>query len=332
MRAIVYDRHGPADVLRLTDLPEPKVGPDDVLVAIRASSVNPVDTKIRQGYQRAVNPQSFPAIPGLDLSGEVLSVGRNVTQWAAGDEVWASPHHRRGGTFAERIAVRADELARKPANLTHEEAASLPLVALTAWDCLVEAAKLQAGERVFVQAGAGGVGTAAIQLATALGASVETTCSPGNAQFVSELGASRAIDYRTTPFHRAVSNVDVVLACLGPQEVRQAIGVLAPRGRIASINSGMVPAVREWGPWLGLLPMVGKLLAVSLEARLKGKRVHHVMRRASGQNLAALGTLVEDGRIKPIVADVLPLQNAADAHRLVEGGHVRGKIVVSIGG
>ncbi len=330
MKAIVYDRHGPADVLHLGEVPEPTVGPDDVLVAIRATSVNPVDCKIRQGYQRAINPQRFPAVPGMDLSGEVLEVGANVVRFEPGDAVWASPHHRRCGTFAERIAVRADELAPKPPSLSHEEAASLPLVALTAWNCLVDAAKLKSGDHLFVQAGAGGVGSAAIQIGKAIGATVTTTCSPANAQFVTSLGADRVIDYRSERWQDSVRDVDVFLACLGPQETLDAIAVLSPGGCVTSINSGMVPAVSAHGPWLGLLPMVARMLRCSLTARLQGRRVHHVVRKASGLDLAALGSLVDQGTLRPVVAQVLPLENAADAHRLSEGGHVRGKVVVAI--
>ena len=332
MRAIVYDRYGAPDVLREADVPEPTVGPDDVLIAIRATSVNPVDCKIRQGYQRSINPQRFPAIPGMDLSGEVLSVGSNVTAFKAGDAVWSSPGHKRAGTFAERIAVPAAEVALKPPSLSHEEAASLPLVALTAWDCLVDAAALKKGQSLFVQAGAGGVGTAAIQLGRAFGATVTTTCSPGNAQLVSELGADRVIDYRATRWQDAVRDVDVFLACLGPEEVLDAIACTARGGHIASINAGVVPAVTKHGPWLGLLPMVGKMLWCSVTARARGRRVHHVLRKASGQDLAALGALVDQGLLKAVVAEVLPLSRTADAHRLSEGGYVRGKIVVSIDG
>ncbi len=330
MRAIVYDRYGSPDVLREADVREPVVGPRDVLVAVRASSVNPVDCKIRQGYQRAINRQRFPAVPGMDLSGEVLEVGAEVTAFAPGDEVWSSPSHRRAGTFAERIAVRADELALKPASLSHEEAASLPLVALTAWDCLVEAAGLKAGEHLFVQAGAGGVGSAAIQIGKAIGATVTTTCSAGNAQFVKELGADRVIDYRSERWQQAVRGVDVFLACLGPDEVLDALSVLAPGGRVASITAGVVPAVTKYGPWLGVLPLVGGMLHMSLAARLRGFRVHHVLRKASGLDLAAVGALVELGMLRAVVAEVLPLARTADAHRLSEGGHVRGKVVVRI--
>lgn len=331
MRAIVFDRYGLPDVLREAQVPEPVVGPRDVLVAIRATSVNPVDCKIRQGYQRGLNPQRFPAVPGMDLSGDVIQVGPEVTGFAPGDAVWASPHFRRAGTFAERIAVRADELAPMPSNLSYEEAASLPLVALTAWDCLVGAAGLKGGQSLFVQAGAGGVGSVAIQLGRAIGATVSTTCSPGNAQFVQGLGAERAIDYRTERWDLALRDVDVVLACLGPAEVMQAINVLAPGGCVASINTGMVPAVTRYGPRLGLLPMLARLLQASMWARFRGRRVRHVVRKASGENLAAIGAMVEQGLIKPVVAEVLPMQNAANAHRLSEGGHVRGKVVVSIG-
>lgn len=332
MRAWVHDRYGGPEVLQVRELPDPAPGPGEVLVAVHATSVNPVDWKIRVGKQRAINPKRFPAIPGMDLSGEVVSLGDGVTGFAVGDAVFSSPSHRRAGTFAELICVRQGELAHRPAGSTHVEAASLPLAALTAWDCLVRAAKLQAGDRLFVQAGAGGVGSVAIQLGKSLGATVTTTCSEGNADFVRSLGADHVIDYRKVPWHEALESQDVILECLGPIEVHQAIGCLRPGGRIASINTGLGPAVARWGPWLGVLAVVFGLLRVSLAARLRGKRVHHVVRRADGAALAEIARLVEAGAIRPQVGRVVPFEQAPESHRLSETGHVRGKVVVQVRG
>ncbi len=330
MKAWAHDRYGGPEVLELRELPDPVPGPSEVLVAVHATSVNPVDWKIRVGKQRAINPQRFPAIPGMDVSGEVVALGPGVQGFSVGDAVFSSPSHRRPGSFAELISIRASELAPKPASLSHAEAASLPLAALTAWDCLVNAAKLKPGERLFVQAGAGGVGSIAIQLGKSLGATVTTTCSEANADFVRSLGADRVIDYRKTAWHEALEPQDVILECLGPDEVLRALGCLKPGGRVASINSGLGPAVARWGPWLAVLPLVFGLLRHSLAGRLRGKRVHHVVRKADGAALAEIGALVQTGAIHPQVGTVLPFDQAPESHRLSETGHVRGKVVVQV--
>lgn len=332
MKAARIHEYGEPDVFRIEDVEEPTVGPNEVLVAIRASSVNPIDYKIRGGGQRSVVWLSMPSKLGLDLSGVVTEVGAKVTRFAVGDEVYASPSHRRIGTYAERIAVRESELAHKPKNLTHEEAASIPLVGLTAWDCLVGAANVQPGERVLVQAGSGGVGTFAIQLAKALGASeVLTTCSPRNHELVRSLGADVCIDYRTEDFEEVASGVDVILESIGGEDVRKAIRTVRRGGRVACITAGLPVYTEQYGPALGLTAMVSKTATRMMCAAIgRNVKLRFVTRKASGENLQAITDLIEAGKIRPVIDRVFPLDDIADAHRYLETGRARGKVVIDV--
>ncbi len=331
MRAARIHAYGAADELRVEDVPAPRLGPDDVRVEVHAASVNPVDVKIRSGGQRAVVWLSLPATLGLDLSGVVTEVGARVRGFAVGDEVFGSPSHRRMGTYAEEISVRANELARKPRNLTHLEAASLPLVGLTAWDALVEACELRAGERVLIQAGSGGVGTFAIQLAKHLGATVLTSCSPRNFELVRGLGADEVLDYRTQDFEEVAAGVDVILESVGGEAVDKALRTVRPGGRVAAITAGLPSLTARYGPALGLGMMVARTLKQALGARVRrGVRLSFVTRRPDGQVLGRIAELVEQGRIRPVVDRVFDLGAIADAHRYVETGHARGKVVVRV--
>lgn len=331
MRAARIHAYGPPDQLRVEDVPAPRCGPKDVLVDVHASSVNPVDCKIRSGGQRAVVWLSLPATLGMDVSGVVAEVGAEVEGFAVGDEVFASPSHWRMGTYAEQIAVRADELAPKPRNLTHEEAASLPLVGLTAWDALVGACDLQPGQRVLIQAGSGGVGTFAIQLAKHLGAEVWTTCSPRNFDLVRSLGADEAIDYRSQDFEEAAAGVDAILESVGGDAVAKALRTVRPGGRVAAITAGLPALTERYGPALGLGVVVGRTLRQTIAARLhRGVRLRFVTRRPDGRNLRRIAALVEAGAIRPVIDRVFDLEAIADAHRYVETGRARGKVVVRV--
>lgn len=331
MRAAVIDRYGSPDVIRIAEVPRPAPGAGDVLVRVVATSVNPVDCKQRQGIQRAIVRKTMPAILGMDLSGVVEQVGAGVTAFAVGDAVWSSPGHKRPGTYAEFVVVEQGALALKPPSLSHAEAASLPLVALTAWDCLVTAAKLGPGQRVLIQAGSGGVGTVAIQLARHLGAEVVTTCSAANAQLVSDLGAHRVIDYRSEDFAETLEGLDVVLECMGPAVWSDALRVVRPGGVVTAIATGFPTAAKRWGPWLAPLAVVWTLVSGVIGARLRGKRLVPVVRKASGANLAAIGKIVEAGGLRPVIDRTFPLADLAEAHRYSETGRTRGKIVIEVG-
>lgn len=331
MRAVQIDRYGGPEVLRVRDVPEPTCGPDDVRVRVRAASINPVDFKIRGGYQRAVVRPRLPATLGMDVSGEVLEVGARVRGLRAGDEVFSSPSHRRMGCYAEQVVVRADELAKKPATIDHEQAASLPLVGLTAWDALVGSCALEPGQRVLVQAGSGGVGTFAIQLAKHLGAEVLTTCSERNHELVRDLGADVAIDYRRERYEDVARGVDAVLESMGGEHVERALSTVRRGGRVALITAGLPDYTKRYGAYLGVGALALSLAWRMGVARLRyGARLRMVTRRPDGENLAKLAALVDDGAIRPVVDRVFALEDAAEAHRYLETGRARGKVVLAV--
>ena len=331
MRAARIHRYGSADELVVEDAPVPTPGRGQVLVRVICAAVNPIDWKMRGGAQAAVIRRPFPLILGLDCSGIVEAVGPGVTAWAPGDAVFSSPDHKRDGTYAEFVVIPQDQLAAKPTTLTHAQAAALPLVGLTAWDCLVRSADLQAGEKVLIHAGAGGVGTFAIQLARHLGAEVSTTCSPRNAELVRSLGADRVVDYRSEQFDQVLPPQDVVLECLGGETLTRSLGLLRRGGRLASINSGMPANVKTHGPVLGLVVTLLLNLQVLITQRLfHGVRFAMVLRKSDPAVLARIAELVDAGEIRPIIDREVDLGDIADAHRYGETGRAQGKIVVRV--
>ena len=307
MRAITYDRYGGSDVLRLTDLPEPKVGPDSVLVRVRAASVNPVDWKVRAGYLDQVLDVDSPAVPGWDVAGVVERPGLDTPELAAGDEVYGYVRKDwlQGGTFAELVAAPVRTLARKPASLSFEEAAAVPLAGLTAYQT-IERVGVRAGQTVLVHAAAGGVGQFAVQILRARGARVIGTASARNHEHLRSLGAE-PVEYGDGLVERvrglAPQGVDVVLDYGSDDLVPTTRAVLADGGTVASIVDA---AARD---------------------ELGG---HYVWVRPSTTDLDALGRLVDDGAVKVDVARVFDLADTAAAHDLVAEGHVRGKVVVRV--
>lgn len=236
MKAFVVDKYKKKGTLRLADMPEPKIGAHDVLLRINAAAINPVDTNIRDGDFKLFLPYRTPFILGHDLSGTVLRVGADVHKFKAGDEVYGRPRDYRIGTFAEFIAVDQDDLALKPACLNMEQAASIPLVALTARQALVEVGKVKPGQKVFIQTGSGGVGTIAIQLAKHLGATVATTTSAKNFDLVKSLGADVVIDYKTQDFETLLSGYDLLINSQDAKTLEKSLHVLKPGGKLISLT------------------------------------------------------------------------------------------------
>jgi alcohol dehydrogenase len=327
MQAALLHRYG--EPLLLSDVPAPTVGPRDVLIAVHASSVNPIDVKIRAGSQRGALRYRLPWIVGLDVSGEVIAVGEAVRRFSVGDAVFAAPDPRRPGCYAEQVAVAEDAVARKPDNLSHVEAATIPLVGLTAWQCLMPRLS-QGGQRVLIQAGSGGVGTFAIQLARHFGAHVATTCSASSGQLVAGLGADTVIDYRSQRFEEVLSELDIVLDALGGEERDRALSVVRRGGRVASIVSGLPGYTERFGPNLGLLAAVLSVLRFRLRGLVAGVEAAAVLKKPDGQQLAEIAALLSSGAIRPVVERVYPLAeiNAAYAH--VETGRTRGKVAVAV--
>jgi NADPH:quinone reductase-like Zn-dependent oxidoreductase len=332
MKAFVVDRYGNNDIVRAGEMPEPELRDDDVLVQIHAASVNPVDLKIRDGQLRPILRYRLPFILGNDLAGVVVRVGTKVRRFMPGDAVFGRPHADRIGAFAEFLSIKEDALANKPQTLTMEEAASLPLVGLTAWQVLVERANLQAGQKVLIHAGSGGVGTFAIQLAKHIGAVVATTTSTSNVDWVKRLGADTVIDYKKGDFARILHDYNVVFDTLGGEVLKKSVQLLKPGGMLISIVGPPDPdfAKQIGASWILRMGM----WLLSLRIRRMAIR-HHVsysflFMRPSGDQLREIGGLVDSGAIRPVVDRIFPFEETKEALAYVEKGRARGKVIVKM--
>lgn len=334
MKAFVVDKYRKRGPLRLADMPEPAMGADDVLVRIQATAINLLDSKVRDGAFKLFLPYRPPFILGHDLAGTVLRVGANVRQFKEGDEVYARPRDHRIGTFAERIAVDQADLALKPASLTMEEAAAIPLVGLTAWQALVEVGKLKPGQKVFIQAGSGGVGTFAIQLAKHLGATVATTTSSRNIDLVKSLGADVVIDYKAQDFEQVLSGYDLVLHSQDAKALTKSLNILKPGGHLVSISGPPDPAFARSLRLNALLRGVIWLLSRSVRKTAKSLGVGYsfLFMRADGRQLARIADLIDAGVIRPVVDKGFPFEQLGEALAHVETGRARGKVVVTVAG
>ena len=314
------------------EVAEPTVGDRDVLVDVHAAGVNMLDAKIRDGEFKLLIPYQAPFVLGHDLAGVVARIGPAVTRFTVGDEVYARPRDGRIGTFAERIAVDEDDLALKPKNLSMAEAASVPLVALTAWQVLVERAKLRPGQKVLIHAGSGGVGTYAIQLAKHLGATVTTTTGTSNVEWVRDLGADVVIDYRTQDFETVAHDYDIILDSRGGDTLAKSLRVLRPGGTAIGIAGPPDPNfARRQGLRLPLrLAITGLSLKTRLTARRHGVRYSFLLMRASGAQLDQITQLIETNVLRPIVDRTYPFDQAPQALAHVESGRTKGKVVITM--
>ncbi len=332
MKAFIVDRYRKNEPLRSGDMPEPVPGQDDVLVEVHAAGLNPLDSKIRDGAFKAFIPYRPPLILGHDVAGIVVGIGSNVRRFKLGDEVYARPRDGRIGTLAERIAIDQADVALKPGTIGMEDAASLPLIALTAWQALVERAGLEKGQKVLIHAGSGGVGTVAIQLAKHLGATVATTTSTANVDLVKRLGADIVIDYRNQEFDKLLSGYDVVLNSLDGATLRKSLDVLKPGGRLISISGPPDPDfAREQGlNWL--LRQVMRLLSLGIRRRAAALDIRYsfLFMRANGGQLGQITALVDKGVIRPVVDRIFPFADTNEALSYVETGRVKGKVVVKL--
>jgi NADPH:quinone reductase-like Zn-dependent oxidoreductase len=332
MKAFIVNRYGKREQLRAGDVPEPELRADEVLIQVHAAAVNLIDAKVRNGEFKLLLPYRTPFVLGHDVAGVVVRVGPRVRQFKVGDEVYSRPDDLRIGTFAEFVAVKEDSVALKPKNLTMEEAASIPLVGLTAWQALVENAKLKKGQKVFIQAGSGGVGTFAIQLAKHLGATVATTTSAGNAALVKSLGADVVIDYRQDDFEAQLRGYDVVLNSQDGKTLKKSLGVLKPGGQLISISGPPDPqfAQDSKATWV-----VGQIMrALSFSVRRQAQRLQlryaFLFMKASGSQLKQIASLIEAGAIRPVVDKVFPFEATNQALAYVESGRAKGKVVIKI--
>ncbi len=318
--------------VELVDVPRPTPGPGDLLVRVRAASVNPLDLKIRDGAVRVLVPYSFPLVLGNDLAGDVISVGPGVAKFKAGDAIYAKLDQDRIGAFAEYALVREIAAASKPSRIDYVQAASLPLVALTAWQALVEIAAVKAGQKILIHAGSGGVGTVAIQLAKHLGAEVTTTTSAKNEALVRSLGADVAIDYKTTRFDDVARDQDVVFDTQGGETLLRSFTTVRRGGLVVTVGGKPDGKfARAWGlslPLVWLLDLMNR--KVHRLAKAKHARFEYLFMRASGEQLEKLATLVDQGAIKPVVDKTFPLDAAPEAVSYVASGRAAGKVVVHV--
>lgn len=336
MKAFILDGYGSADCVRAGDVPDPELHEDDVMIQVHAAGVNPVDAKIREGDFKAFLRYRLPIVLGCDVAGVVVSVGSRVRRFKPGDEVYARPADERIGAFAELIAINEDDVAMKPKTLTMEEAASMPLVGVTAWQALVERAQLQRGQKVLIHAGSGGVGTFAIQLAKHIGATVATTTSTANVGLVKSLGADVVIDYRTHDFADTLRDYDVVLNSVDKVTLEKSLRVLKPGGQLISISGPPDAAFARSRdlPWImkTTLSAITGVLSYGIRANAKRRGVNYsfLFMRADGGQLTKITSLIDDGIIRPVVDRVFPFVSTKEAMAYVEAGRARGKVVVSM--
>lgn len=332
MKAFVLDRYGKRRALQLAERPIPELRDDEVLVQVHAAGVNLLDSKIRDGEFKLILPYRMPLVLGHDVAGIVEKVGPRVRLFKPGDEVYARPDDFRIGTFAEYIAVKEESLAHKPKALTMEEAASLPLVGLTAWQALIETANLKKGQKVFIQAGSGGVGTFAIQLAKHVGATVATTTSSANIDLVKGLGADVVIDYRKDDFERALQNYDVVLHSQDAAALAKSLRVLKPGGTLISISGPPDPSFAKRIGAPGFVKLIVRLLSSGVRKRAARLDVKYsfLFMRASGPQLREITSLVDAGAIRPVIDRVFAFEATNEALAHVESGRAKGKVVVKV--
>ena len=332
MKAFVLHRYGKKGALELAEVPIPELRDDEVLVQVHAAGVNLLDCKIRDGEFKLILPYRLPLILGHDVAGVVVRIGPRVRQFKVGDEVCARPDDFRIGSFAEFVPVKEASLALKPRGLTMEEAASIPLVALTAWQALVVKAGLKKGQKVFIQAGSGGVGTVAIQLARHLGATVATTTSSANVDLVKRLGADIVVDYRNQDFEDVLRDCDVVLNSQDGKTLAKSLRVLKAGGKLVSISGPPDPDFgKEIGaPWFVKLAM--RLLSSGVRRQAKRREVGYsfLFMRANGSQLREIMRLFDAGVIQPVVDRVFPFESTNEAMAYVEAGRAKGKVVVKL--
>jgi len=327
MKAIRFDRYGSPDVLEIRDVAIPAVGDDELLVRVRAASVNPLDWHFMRGMPYAVRlmaglsrPKASARKLGADMAGSVEAVGKSVTSFSPGDQVFGGLEER--GTLAEYITIRADRaVLAKPASLTFEQAAAVPVAGFTALQALRDKGRIQPGYKVLVNGASGGVGTFAVQLAKALGGEVTGVCSSQNVATVAALGADRVIDYTREDFTKSERQYDLLLDIAGSRSPSQTRRVLLPTGVLVGVGGP------DKGNWVGPLSRAARMTLMSLAV---SQRMVFFIAQQNKADLTVLHEFIDSGKIVPVVDRTYPFAQAADAIRYLEEGHARGKVVVTI--
>ncbi len=332
MKAFIVKSYGKKEKLHLTEIAEPVVNENDVLVQVHSAGLNLLDSKIRSGEFKLILPYKTPFTLGHDVAGIVTKVGSKVSKFKVGDEVYARPADYRIGTFAEYISINESDVALKPKSLTMEEAASIPLVGLTAWQALIEKANLQKGQKVFIQAGSGGVGTFAIQLAKHLGATVATTTSAANFDLVKNLGADIVIDYKKQDFETILRDYDVVLNSQDPKTLEKSLKILKPGGKIISISGPPDPDFAKEAGLSWMLKVVLSLLSYKVRKAAKqlGVSYSFLFMKANGNQLSRIAALIDAGIMRPVVDKVFPFEATNEALTYIETGRAKGKVVIKL--
>ncbi|WP_152656790.1 NADP-dependent oxidoreductase [Oceanobacillus sp. CFH 90083] len=331
MKAMLIHKYGQKN-LQLENVPIPEISSNDVLVEIHTASINPVDFKIRDGKLRPLINYKMPLILGNDFSGTVIKTGKNVTEFKTGDPVYGRPRKSRMGTFAEYISVHEDDIAIKPANLTFEEAAAVPLVGLTTYQAFHDILDLQPKDKILIHAGSGGIGTFAIQLAKEMGAYVATTASNAGKDLVESLGADKVINYREERFEEKLTAYDYVYDTLGGAPLRNSFKILKPGGKIVSISD--VPNARfgkenNFPFWKTI---AFRLISRNLTKLEKQYQVQYnfLFMKPSGEQLNKIKELIEAEKIKPLIDQVIPFEDTQKAMEYSETGRAKGKIIIKI--
>lgn len=308
VKAIVINQYGSKDVLEEKEVDKPAIGDDQVLVENHATSINPIDWKLREGYLKQMLDFEFPIILGWDVAGTISEIGKNVSDYSVGDRVFARPETTNQGTYAEYVPVDAHLLAPMPDSMSYEEAAAIPLAGLTAWQCVVDFGEIKKGDKVLIHAGSGGVGSYAIQIAKSFGAYVATTASGKNEQFVRSLGADEFINYREQDFSELLSDYDLVVDMMGGKVQEDSFKVLKKGGKLVSIA--------DQPPEKYSADFTTKSLWLE----------------PNGEQLKKLADLYEKGELKPVIGETFDLseQGLKDAHALSETHHAKGKIIIKV--
>ncbi|MCD9574189.1 NADP-dependent oxidoreductase [Flavobacterium soyae] len=332
MKAFIINKYNKKGSLQYADMPIPKLKDNDILVEVHAAGINLLDSKIKSGEFKLILPYKLPLILGHDAAGVVVQAGKNVKKFKIGDQVYARPADHRIGTFAEFIAIDEKDAALKPKNISMEEAASIPLAALTAWQVLIERAQIKAGQKVFIQAGSGGVGTLAIQLAKHLGAVAASTTSAKNFDLLKDLGTDIIIDYQNSDFENILSDYDVVLNSQDQKTLEKSLKILKPGGKLISITGPPTPDfAKEIGtPWF--IKIILSLVSSGIRKKARNKNVEYsfLFMKADGQQLSKITALIEADIIKPVIDKIFPFDKTNEALSYVESGRAKGKVVVKI--
>lgn len=332
MKAYSISKYSKTDKMNLVELPEPSIKDDEVLIEIYAAGVNQLDSKIKGGEFKLILPYKLPLVLGHDIAGVITKIGLKVSKFNVGDQVYARPADFHIGAFTEYIAINEKDVALKPKNISFEEAASVPLVALTVWQALVEKANLRKGQKVFIQAGSGGVGIIAIQLAKYLGATVATTAGTGSFELLKQLGADVLIDYRTQDFESMLKDYDLVINSQDTKTLEKSLNIVKAGGKVISISG---PPTPDFAKKIGTSWVIRFILSlissrIRKKAKKKGINYEFLFMTANGHQLEEITKLIESGVIKTILDKVYPFEQTNEALEYIGRGRAKGKVVVKI--